>query len=833
MQNDTQAQLRRLTAGTVAVGAIAAGALLLWPAPLAPAQLGLALLYALLVVALAYIELPLGPALTISAEPAALVLSFLLAGPAVALVAMALGYVVTLARRRRTRMRRAFTLGQFAVCLLVYLGAHLVIVGPRFGPELLLAVTDGDLALGARLVVSTLLGVSAFVAVNNTFMWAYVSRESGQPLDLGRLIRTELVPSPAFALLGLAAAFAVSVLGWAVAALFALPTVGVVWAGGLLLRSRQERTRLSVSQRLTAYLTGGVGLIILTLSTITLATSATRYVEAASSGRRLFAGGSVREMSLAAYAPGADLGIVVRPLLDALIGQDTTLAYAAFTTRDGRGVASARRDGVATADVMRAVAETDEHGRRRFVDASGAIVRVSEIDVRAPDGSVLHLGLDLRAMYAAERNLAIELGASSLALFIVGLLIFRFYVRRGLQGPLAAAGEALRDIAEGDGDLTRRLPTDGDLEIAELGEHFNRFVGNLAGLIAATARTTGSVVDGAQELAAGNEELAASASEVASSMEAAVSRFEQEHAEAERLHGLAERLSALNGEVAERAVQVRREADLVVTVVEQSREDIGRAGTTLLEVRAVVQRSTDASAELVRTSGQVGTLVHAISQIAEQTNLLALNAAIEAARAGQHGRGFAVVAKEMNKLADQSKGAAERAAELIAAISARTNAVVDAMREGGERVSGATQIAEDSARALSTLVQAIQGIDRSVQEISQRIAAERETVSAVEVQVRSIEQLVRDNAATATEVGATTEEQTASTEGMAQVSQRLAEEAAELQQLVGRFRLPEDIQPSTGAFKAPTGAYRVPVKLPEGAGYAAPAESPRQKGSRE
>jgi methyl-accepting chemotaxis protein len=436
-------------------------------------------------------------------------------------------------------------------------------------------------------------------------------------------------------------------------------------------------------------------------------------------------------------------------------------------------------------------------------------VRVAELSVPAADGGSLRLGIDLRSIEDANRNLALALGTSSLLLFLAGLLVLRYYVRRGLVGPLNAAGEALRDIAEGDADLTRRLPEQGDLEIARLGEHFNRFIGNLAELIAATARTTTSVVDGAQELAAGNEELAASASEVATSMEAAVSRFEQEHSEAERLHDLTGRLSALNREVADRALQVRKEADAVVGVVERSRQDIGRAGTTLLEIREVVQQSAEASTELVKASGQVGTLVQTISQLAEQTNLLALNAAIEAARAGEQGRGFAVVAAEMRKLADQSQGAARRAAELIEQVSERTHAVVTSMRQGGDRVGGVTRIADDSTRALTALVEAIQGIDRSVQEISDRIVQERDIVGDVDAQVRAIELLVRENAATATEVGATTQEQTASTEGMAQVSQRLAEEAAELQQIVGRFRLPEGLKGPTAAFQVPTGTYRV------------------------
>ena len=821
-QTDRSAQLRALTAVTFVLGLAAAALLLRWPVPLQAAHVVAVLVYALLYVALAYVEIPLGPGLTISAEPTAVALAFLTHGPAVSLVAMLLGSAVTAVRRRRTAQRVLFNLSQFAVCQLLLTAIYVAAVG-AFGSQVPLRIVDGDRGLGLRWLLATLVGMAAFIALNNAFMWAYVTRESGNRLSVWQLIRDELLASPIFVLVALVAALSSAYLGWAVTALFALPAIALIWAGATVLRGQLAGARLSLASRLTAFLTAGVSLIVLTLSAIVLATASRRYLDAAAAGRLPLLRGVARELSMAASTPGADAGISTRPGLQALLAQDTALAYAVFTPAGRPPVVEVRGGGIDAGALERAIAADPTTARRRLAAAAGTEVRTSELDVELPNGSALHVGIDMRAVEAENRDLALAIGTSSLLLFLVGLLVFRYYVRRGIVGPLTVAGEALRDIAEGDADLTRRLPERGDLEVAVLGEHFNRFIDNLAGIIAATARTTSSVVDGAQELAAGNEELAASASEVATSMEAAVIRFEQEHSEAEQLHALAGRLTALNREVAERAVQVRREADAVVGVVERSREDIGRAGTALLEVREVVQQSTEATAELVKASGQVGTLVQAISQLAEQTNLLALNAAIEAARAGEHGRGFAVVAAEMRKLADQSQGAARRAGELIGEVSERTNAVVASMRQGGERVGGVTTIADDSARALATMVEAIQGIDRSVQEISDRIVQERDIVASVDAQVRTIEQLVRENAATATEVGATTEEQTASTEGMAHVSQRLAEEAAELQQLVGRFRIPEGLQGPTGAFRMPTGTFRVSTGTFRVAAPAAPA----------
>jgi len=409
--------------------------------------------------------------------------------------------------------------------------------------------------------------------------------------------------------------------------------------------------------------------------------------------------------------------------------------------------------------------------------------------------------------------LALRLGAVTLLLFFGLLALLRRYVRRGLVEPLARVGDALERVAEGDADLTVRLPVAGDREISRLGLHFNRFADRLVEMVSTTARATRVVAAGVVEVAASGEQLAASAASVAESMADAVHRLDRERAEAESLHRLTSELAALNAQVSGQMEEVARETGEVVQLAERNREGVGRAGKALLELREVVRDSVAASGELIEAARRIQGIVSSIREIADQTNLLALNAAIEAARAGEHGRGFAVVAEEVRKLADGSAAAAAEANQLIGVLTARIDRVVASMRQGGEKAEGVERISRESQEALSTIVEVIGAVAGQVDGVSEAVRSERRMVGEVDAQVSGIERVVGENAAMVAEVGATTEEQTASVEQMSQLTQRMVEEVDRLEELVARFRLPEEaLAPDAGVLPVPAG-----LRLREGA----------------
>jgi len=190
-----------------------------------------------------------------------------------------------------------------------------------------------------------------------------------------------------------------------------------------------------------------------------------------------------------------------------------------------------------------------------------------------------------------------------------------------------------------------------------------------------------------------------------------------------------------------------------------------------------VQSSAKTVEALGRRSDEIGAIVGTIEDIADQTNLLALNAAIEAARAGEQGRGFAVVADEVRALAERTTKATREIGQMIKAIQQETKTAVTAMEEGVAEVESGTVEATRSGEALRNIQDEINALHMQVQQIA--TAAEEQTATTSEIS---------NNIHSITEVAQNTVEGARRTSVAAQHLSRLS---AELERLVGQFKLSE------------------------------------------
>ena len=774
-----------LTAVVLPAGFAAFVLLALRGGHLSAATPAVAALFTLLYLVLGSIDLVTVEDVSMSPEMLVVALGLIAFGPAIPAAELAIGCSAILTWRRRAPLRVVYTTAQFGLALAAFFAVYVLLMGRRFGLEIADAVLQGDTGLLLRWALAVALGCTVYVALNVFLLsgWLALGKQSGGAHFM-QSFRSDIAVSLFFALLAIPGVLLAAWLGWGLNVLLALPATGLVWGGFQFVGARLGG-ELTVTRRLAAFFTASVGLVFLALTAVTLTTFEDRYTGVLVEREAALA------RALVEAAPAADASSAAAAAARRLAAGDSGAAYAYATSSGGDRsaalhVAPRLR---ALEPEIRAAIHHDTAADRLFRSGEGDL-RVREIAV--PIGaSELRVGVDLSGADAARRRLGYAVGATTLALFALLLLVLRFYVRTQLGLPLGRAGGALREIARGDADLRRRLPVEGDREIAALGAEFNRFADNLARLVGATATTAQRVAGGAGDLAASSQELTAAAAEVSSAIVGSLGRMEQERQQTEALHELTSVLARLNAEVAERTLQARRESMGVVAEVERSREGIGRAGEALLAVRQVVQEADQAGSELIRASAKIGDLVQVIRDIAARTNLLALNAAIEAARAGEHGRGFAVVADEVRKLADGSARAANEAGELIVQITTRADELGGAMRRGAERVEGVEHTAIQSTEGLRALVEAVQRIEAVIEDIAQRMVHERETVEHVDDQVRGIEQLVHDNAAMAAEVGDAVQAQTSATEELTRLSASLAGDAEGLKELVARFRIEE------------------------------------------
>jgi len=370
-------------------------------------------------------------------------------------------------------------------------------------------------------------------------------------------------------------------------------------------------------------------------------------------------------------------------------------------------------------------------------------------------------------------------GKTVIALFIffgVGLAVgAAILLIVSITTPLKQTSAMLRDIAEGEGDLTQRLTVASKDELGDVAYWFNAFVdklqqmiGEIAGnsetLASSSERLTalaGQMADGA-EATSGKSHTVAAASEQMSGNMADVSRETEQSASAiNSMASATEEMTATIGEIAQNSESARTITGDAVIQAKRTKEKVGALGAAAMEI---------------------GKVTEAIAEISEQINLLALNATIEAARAGEAGKGFAVVADEIKELARQTAASSREIKERIGGVQVSTD---DTVRE----IDAIAGVIDSVNQIVITIAAAIEEQSATTAEISGNVNQTSGGIQVMTDKVLESSSVAQDMAREVAEVNQTAGEMTEVSVKVNANAEELQSLADELKALVGRFKV--------------------------------------------
>ena len=332
-------------------------------------------------------------------------------------------------------------------------------------------------------------------------------------------------------------------------------------------------------------------------------------------------------------------------------------------------------------------------------------------------------------------------------------LVIVYFVTRAMVKPIQTAVAALKNIAQGEGDLTVRLPVTGNNEITDMSEYFNQTIAKIGASIKSVGVNSKTMEDIGNELASNMTETASAINEISANIDGVKQQAMTQAASvtetAATIEEIVRTIKQLNNSIEMQAASVAQSS----SSVEQMVANITSVGQTLSKTDEVIKKLTGATGDGKATLGtsnsvtqkiaeESGSLMEAssvIQHIASQTNLLAMNAAIEAAHAGEAGKGFAVVADEIRKLAEDSAVQGKTITSTLKTLSGEIEMLSTSSKTVEEKFNAIFSLAEQVKEMSARLTEAMREQENGSKEVLTAIKSIN-TVT-IEVQAGSEEML--------------------------------------------------------------------------------------------
>jgi len=338
---------------------------------------------------------------------------------------------------------------------------------------------------------------------------------------------------------------------------------------------------------------------------------------------------------------------------------------------------------------------------------------------------------------------------------IVLLIVWGLALVRGVSRTLKVMLNMVKDLAGGEGDLTKRLELVNNDELGELAKWLNTFLDAIHSIVSEVTGTAEQVAKACEALNTTSQQITANSEETSAQADVVAKAAQAVSQNLQTVASGAQEMGISIKQIARNATDAAKIASFAVKAAESTTATVSKLGDS---------------------STEIGQVIKVITSIAQQTNLLALNATIEAARAGEAGKGFAVVANEVKELAKETAKATEDISRKIEAIQTDTKAAVDAIAS----ISGVINQINDISGTIAT---AVEEQNATTNEMSRNVSEAAQGSGEITSNIAGVAEAAQGTTRGASETQ--------------EASQQLVESSGRLRSLVGQFKI-NPAKPSTG-----------------------------------